>query len=211
MLITKRGSAATSDTVGTADFDAPFMPWVTGRFYDAGFPLTFTTLNPSLVCHLTGFFVPADVTIATMSVDVTSAGAAGSIGRMAIYTDNDGLPAGGLLKVQTATFAVDAVAVVTVAAVVALTKGWHWAAYHNFSSGVTPTLRAFGTSTTHWGGAGMDATGSFNQAVTAFLGAENRHFFASKGYPSVFPRSGNSTNSFSYNDNATAIRMTIGV
>jgi hypothetical protein len=212
MQITKRGSAAADDTVGAATFDAMAMPWVTGRFYDAGYPLTFTTLNPSSVCHLTGFFVPNDsIAVVNMSVDVTSAGAANSVGRMAIYTDNDGLPCGGQLKVQTATFAVDATGVVTVAASVTLTKGWHWAAYHNFSSAGTPTLRAFGTSTYLWGGVGMDATGSFNQAISPFFEAENRHLFTTKGYPSVFPRSGNTTNSFSYNDDASTIRMTLGI
>ncbi len=73
----------------------------------------------------TPFFVARDMTIDRLAIQITTAGAGGTVARLGIYNNGTNLYPGTLL-LDAGTVAVDAIAVVAATISQALTKGLYW-------------------------------------------------------------------------------------
>lgn len=113
------------------------------RVGDYLFPMPIQTYTSFAIIAATLYTIPflvaRDVTLDRLRINITVAGAGGTLARLGIYAD-DGTIRPGNLVLDAGTVAVDAVAEVEIAIAQALTPGLYWLAL--LSDGI-PTLGAF--------------------------------------------------------------------
>lgn len=128
----------------------PGLLHITGNFYDAATVLGITANAAGLAIGAAGvdrlqpFRALARNGYDRIAINVTVAGAGGTLGRMAVYTMGaDGLPAA--LVVDSGTFPLDGAADQTITVAIPTTFGqWYWTA---INVNGTPTLLAYNTLT----------------------------------------------------------------
>lgn len=121
---------------------SPFTPWRSGRFYSM-FSNTYLSnrdvSNPGAgVLVACPVFIPNACTLDRLAVAISAAGAAGSISRLGLYADSNGLP--GALLVDTGSFATDVTTLGTRTISYAVPgPGLYWTAFLS-STATTPSI-----------------------------------------------------------------------
>lgn len=141
-------NAGVIDTFGET-VPYPIAPmWVAGRFY-AGchHAQSLGTVSLGTTAYLTPIIVPRPVTATSIGIEVTGAGGAGSLARLAIYTDRDGAP--HELVLDAGTVAVDGAAYQSAAISQVLQAGIYWLGLANKTVTSAATVRAFQPNTSH--------------------------------------------------------------
>ncbi len=129
----------------------PQIPWATGRFYTTPEGVGTTTVSAIAAnFRAVPLYIPnsAGVTITSIGIEVTTAGTAGHVCRIGIYSDTGGKP--GVLLHDSGAIPVDPGAVPTFESNVVswvMRQGWYWVAL----AGQSGTVRAINASTTVWG------------------------------------------------------------
>lgn len=118
------------------------MPWVAGRFYSSnmytGALTTFNTVDTLIAAPV---FVPNDVTITTLGIEVSTGGTAGLNVACAIYSHGNGVP--DALLAETGALDGSAAAFVSTTISLALTAGtWYWLACQIENGVSDPVVRA---------------------------------------------------------------------
>lgn len=150
--MTQRGrtrNAGLTDSNIAETVPLPIAPsWVTGRFY-AGchHAQSLGTLQPGTNAYLTPIIVPHVVTATAIGIEVSSAGGAGTLERLAVYNDRDGVPYE--LQVDAGTVAGDASGFQSAVISLVLQAGIYWLALANKTVTSAATVRAYQTQTSH--------------------------------------------------------------
>lgn len=129
---------------------SPIAPaWVSGRFYSGSLHnAALGTLAPGTSAYFVPILVPHPVTVTSIGIEVTIAGGAGSLARLAIYTDRESKP--DELVIDAGTVAVDGTGYQSAVISQVLKAGPYWTALANKSVTSGATIRAFqSTSFSH--------------------------------------------------------------
>lgn len=124
----------------------PVAPmWVTGRFYsNCLFNGAATTLALGTNAYLVPILVPQPVTVTSIGIEVSGAGGAGSLNRLAIYDDYLTRP--DELVIDAGTVAVDGVAYQSVVISQVLQAGVYWLGLANKTVTSGATVRGYNTT-----------------------------------------------------------------
>lgn len=169
----------------------PCIPWQTGRFYsspvhNAGL----STYNSTTAALAIPIYVPnpAGVTVTSISVEETTAGAGGSKGRLAIYDSHPltGLPNKLILDAgQVATDTGGAPVALTVVISQFLRQGWYWVGWAETGG----TIRAFTAGGLPWYGALVEYTIAGTPAGAVAFGNQGNatpvQSLVNSGFPQV--------------------------
>lgn len=118
------------------------IPWISGRFYSTSIHTTTLSATAlSTTAYLTAIVVPHPVTVTAIGVEVTVAGGAGSLARLAIYNDRDGGPYD--LVLDAGTLAVDSTGFLSIVISQVLRAGPYWIGFANKSVTSNPTYRTY--------------------------------------------------------------------
>jgi len=127
----------------------PVVPaWVSGRFYSgcihAG---ALGTVSPSTNTYVVPIVVPNQVIVTSIGVEVSSAGGAGSLFRLAIYTDKNGRP--DELVIDAGTVVADATGYQSAVISQVLKAGPYWLALANKTVTSAAAVRALPSTVSH--------------------------------------------------------------
>ena len=171
------------------DYSYPWLiPWATGRYYTLPFVVSTATAAPSAdTLYAAPIYVPnvSGVTVTSLGVEVTTAGAAGSLGRIGVY---EYTPSGlvGNLLVDSGSFATDGLGHKSGTVSKALVQGWYITVYG--STG--------GSLRWHNGMAQVWCRGAYNPADASSLGNWNARsvpgtgavsYIVNNGFPTKLP------------------------
>lgn len=125
----------------------PIAPaWVSGRFYGGSLcAATLTTIQPGVVAFLMPIIVPQMVTVTSIGIEVATAGGAGSLMRLAIYTNRDTYP--DELVIDAGTVAVDGTGYQSIVISQVLKAGPYWTACANKTVTTSAIVRAYPVGT----------------------------------------------------------------
>lgn len=127
----------------------PIVPaWVSGRFYSGSLHnAAVGTLALGTSAYFMPIIVPKPVTVTSIGIEVSGAGGAGSLARLAIYTDRESRP--DELVIDAGTVAVDGVAYQSAVISQVLQAGPYWTALANKTVTSAATVRAFPSTFSH--------------------------------------------------------------
>lgn len=129
----------------------PSLPsWVPSRFYTSyALVGAVTTAVADAACYAIPILVPNDVIVTSIGLEVTSAGTAGALMRLAIYDSSTITYLPNDLLVDSGTLAGDAVAYASAVTNLYLRPGHYWAAACYYTSATYPTVRALTQAAHH--------------------------------------------------------------
>lgn len=147
-----RGRSRISDDPGFGNtLPIPPLPaWVAGRFYTSyaliGAPGTTVADNG---CYFIPILVPNDVIVTSLGLEVTSAGTAGALMRLGLYTSAAVTYLPETRLVDSGTLAGDAVAFAYATISQYLRPGHYWAAASYYTPTTYPTVRSLVATAAH--------------------------------------------------------------
>lgn len=186
------------------------IPWATGRFYDMHNSINATsTITIGAAVYLVLFYVPNQVTLATIGIEVTGAATAGTNMRLALYTmDSHGWPDD--LVDDFGQAAVDSTGFKSLSPNLNIIPGWYWAAIAQQAAAANATFRSNGGNVIRTIASATLATPNNNQSngiTMTGIGSQ----FASVGFPSQVLHMGDGANTVNAGSNANLPRILMGV
>jgi hypothetical protein len=170
-------------------FPVPWqIPWKTGRFYSFTLSgsLTSAVLGSSII-YLVPIYVPnvAGVTVTSMGLEVTSAGAAGSLARCALYEYLEDMTFGKRV-IDTGSFLTDGTGYKSGSVSVAVPQGWYMAAACSNGGTVRIAGNAFVPNFLTGNSYPLD-TGSTGISIRVNLSTAAVQSIIDNGYPLYLP------------------------
>jgi hypothetical protein len=122
------------------------LPWVTGRFYGCSLENAAAATTTSVVIRARPIYIPLPIVVATIGCEVSGAGGAGTVQRMAIYRHDSELGMPRELIIDSGQVVADATGYKSATINTPVTAGWYWLAHTGLTVTGAATFRAYANS-----------------------------------------------------------------